>query len=58
MMEFDIEPLVLKSLRAKWRDEIELAIACAERTDEDLRCRWEWGTAGASRTGWGKRMGL
>jgi len=52
MMEFDIEPLVLKSLRVKWRDEIERAIANAKRTAEDKRFRREWWRAGA-RTGRG-----
>jgi len=55
MMEFDIEPLVLKSLRAKWRDEIERAIANAKRTAEDKRFRREYYRAGA-RTGRGWRM--
>jgi hypothetical protein len=31
VMAFGIEPLVLKSLRVKWRDEIERAIANAKR---------------------------
>ena len=43
MMEFDIGPLVLKSLRAKWKDEIERAIANVKRTPEDNRFRREWG---------------
>jgi len=54
MMEFDIEPLVLKSLMAKWRDEIERAIANVKRTAEDKRSRREWWRAGARR-GWGRR---
>jgi len=49
MMEFDIEPLVLKSLRAKWRDEIERAIANAKRTAEDKRSRREWYRAAGRR---------
>jgi len=47
MMEFGIEPLVLKSLRAKWRDEIERAIASAKRTAEDKWFRREFYRAGA-----------
>ena len=56
MMEFDIEPLVLKSLQAKWRDEIERAIANAKRTAEDKEFRREFYRAGAqTRRWWGRR---
>jgi len=47
MMEFDVDPMVLKSLRAKWRSEIERAIANAKRTAEDKRFRREFYRAGA-----------
>jgi len=55
MMEFDVEPLVLKSRRAKWRDEIERAVANVKRSGEDKRSRREFYRAGAWR-GWGRRQ--
>jgi len=56
MMEFDIGPLVLKSLRAKWRDEIERAIANAKRSESDKWFRKQWHrAAGRRRRAWRQR---
>jgi len=52
MMQFEIEPLVLKSFEAKWGDEIERAIANARRTAEDKRSGREWYGAGGRTMGW------
>ncbi len=46
-MKIELDPFVLKSLEAKWRDEIERAIANVKRTREDKRCRRAFYRAGA-----------
>jgi hypothetical protein len=53
MKEFDIDPLVLKSLRTLWRDEIGRAIANTKRSAWDRRFRRERDRAGKWRwLGW------
>jgi len=49
MIEFDIDPLVLTSLRAEWRDEIERAVDNVKRTEWDKWMRREWHKADSRR---------
>ena len=56
-MEFDVDALMLKSLKAKWKDEIERAIANAKRSawDKGFRREW-WGAGGRRKRAWARRL--